>query len=154
MKLTLSVLLKLWNPTTPHSSTSSSIITNTVHSNTALLFGNSHSTKHALSVYKLSVKKKNQRSVPCLCLLIVKWINNMHVTFTTNLIAFEVGTSAGSKTLFAAEALELWAHAERVALYPFLLAPDTHNLHILNVVHCRGKSRRGFRVIIYCNLRW
>lgn len=77
----------------------------------------------------------------------------MLISFTTNLIAFEVGTSAGSKTLFAAEAFELRAHAERVAFYPFLLAPDTHYLHILYVVHCGGKGRRGFRVIIDCNLR-
>lgn len=77
----------------------------------------------------------------------------MHISFTTNLIAFEVGTSAGGKTLFAAEALELWAHAERVALYPFLLAPDAHYLHILYIVHCRGKADKGSRVIIDCNWR-
>lgn len=76
-----------------------------------------------------------------------------HISFTTHLIAFEVRTSAGCETLFTAEALELGAHAERVALYPFLLAPDAHNLHILYVVHCGGKNRRGFRVIIDCNLR-
>lgn len=76
-----------------------------------------------------------------------------HVSFTAHLVAFEVRTSAGSETLLAAEALELGAHAERVAFYPFLLAPDAHDLHVLYVVHCEGKNRRGFRVIIDCNLR-
>lgn len=59
---------------------------------------------------------------------------------STNLIAFEVGSPAGGKALFTAEALELRAHAERVALHPFLLAPDAHNLHILYVIHWGAKS--------------
>lgn len=62
----------------------------------------------------------------------------IHISFITNLIAFEVGPSAGSKTLLTAETLQLWTHTQRVAFYPFLLAPNTHYLHILDVIHWRG----------------
>lgn len=69
---------------------------------------------------------------------------------STNLIALEVGSSAGGKALFTAEALELRAHAERVAFHPFLLAPDAHYLHILYVIHwskARQKQNQGASAI-------
>lgn len=57
---------------------------------------------------------------------------------SADLVAFEVGPSAGGEALLAAEALELRAHAQRVALHTLLLAPHAHNLHVLHVLRCMG----------------
>lgn len=73
--------------------------------------------------------------------ILLQEVYNMHEPTSTNLIAFEVGSPAGSKALFTAEALELRAHAERVAFHPFLLAPDAHDLHILYVIHWRAEDK-------------
>lgn len=72
----------------------------------------------------------------------------IHLLFTTDLIAFEVGPSAGGETLFTAEALELRAHTQRVTFDTFLLAPNTHNLHILYIFHCGGGESEERRQII------
>lgn len=74
--------------------------------------------------------------------LTLKCNDNVQYIIYTNLIAFEVGPSAGSKTLLTAEALELWSHTQRVAFYTFLLAPHTYYLHILYIFHCRREIRR------------
>lgn len=64
----------------------------------------------------------------------------IHIAFTTHLIAFEVGPSAGGKALLTAEALKLRTHTQGVAFHPFLLAPNTHYLHILYIFHCGRKA--------------
>lgn len=46
------------------------------------------------------------------------------------LVSLEIGSSAGSKALLAAEALQLTPHAQRIAFNADLLAPSAHNLHI------------------------
>lgn len=58
------------------------------------------------------------------------------------LVPLEVGPAAGSKALLAAEALQLAAHAEGVALHANLLAPGAHDLHVGCVVVWGNSSRQ------------
>lgn len=58
--------------------------------------------------------------------------------FISGLVAFEVGSSAGSEALLTAETLQLRAHTQGVPLHSLLLTPHAHDLHTLHVLHCRG----------------
>lgn len=46
------------------------------------------------------------------------------------LVSLEIGSTAGSKALLAAETLQLTPHAQRVALDADLLAPGAQDLHV------------------------
>lgn len=58
------------------------------------------------------------------------------------LVPLEVGPAAGGEALLAAEALQLAAHAEGVALHADLLAPGAHDLHVGRVVVWGNSSRQ------------
>lgn len=61
---------------------------------------------------------------------------------TTHLVSFEVGSSAGGETFLAAEALKIRTHTQGIAFHTFLLAPNTDDLDILYVLHCRANMKR------------
>lgn len=66
------------------------------------------------------------------------------------LVPLEVGPAARSEALLAAEALQLAAHAEGVALHADLLAPGTHDLHVGRVIVWRKRREKMVRMHCFC----
>ena len=57
------------------------------------------------------------------------WVRRVTPEVNTHLVPLEVGAAARGEALLTAEALELAAHAQRVAAHTHLLAPGAHDLH-------------------------
>lgn len=64
-----------------------------------------------------------QNSVPAVC-----------SSEALHLVVFEEGASTRSETLLTAEALELGAHEQRIALHALLLTPDADDRLVLLVL--------------------
>lgn len=58
------------------------------------------------------------------------------------LVPLKIGSAAGGEALLAAEALQLTAHAQGVALHADLLAPGAHDLHVGRIVVWKTSASR------------